>query len=74
MDELLKYWEEIKFFIRKKILFLEMFSFWIIKLDVFFYRDILKFYIFFKELRILNVLNNILKDVNNLGRDLKFDR
>lgn len=63
MDELLKYWEEIKFFIRKKILFLEMFSFWIIKLDVFFYRDILKFYIFFKELRILNVLNNILKDV-----------
>lgn len=63
MDELLKYWEEIKFFIRKKILFLEMFSFWIIKLDVFFYRDILKFYIFLKELRILNVLNNILKDV-----------
>lgn len=63
MDELLKYWEEIKFFIRKKILFLEMFSFWMIKLDVFFYRDILKFYIFFKELRILNVLNNILKDV-----------
>lgn len=63
MDELLKYWEEIKFFIRKKILFLEMFSFWIIKLDVFFYRDILKFYMFFKELRILNVLNNILKDV-----------
>lgn len=63
MDELLKYWEEIKFFVRKKILFLEMFSFWIIKLDVFFYRDILKFYIFFKELRILNVLNNILKDV-----------
>lgn len=63
MDELLKYWEEIKFFIRKKILFLEMFSFWIIKLDVFFYIDILKFYIFFKELRILNVLNNIRKDV-----------
>lgn len=51
-----------------------MFSFWIIKLDAFLHRDTLKFYTFFKELRTLNAPNNIPKDANNLGRDLKPDR